>query len=65
VEALNQLRPKLSYQLQVPMVSILYQSVNVNINYPKSHTCYKDVIVDLKAYSGTEDKHGVLQVLCA
>jgi hypothetical protein len=61
----NELQQDVYYQLQVPLGSILYQLVTVNIYYPKSCVCTEDVIVDLKAYSAAEDKQGGLQVLCA
>jgi hypothetical protein len=48
----------------VPLGSILYQRVTVNIHYPKSCVWTEDVISDLKAYSAAEDKQGGLQVLC-
>jgi hypothetical protein len=51
VEDPYQLREDVSDQLQVPLGSILYQPVTVNINYPKS-------------YSPVEDKQGGQQVLC-
>jgi hypothetical protein len=65
VEDPNELRQNVSDQLQVPLGSILYQPVTVNINYLKSVTWDEDVIADLKAYSVAEDKQGELQVLCA
>jgi hypothetical protein len=65
VEDTNELRQDVSHQLQVPLGSILYQPVTVNIHYPKSCTWTEDVITDLKAYSVAEDKQGGLQVLCA
>jgi hypothetical protein len=65
VEDPNELRQDVSDQLQVPLGSILYQPVTVNIHYPKSGTWYEDVIADIKAYSAAEDKQGGLQVLCA
>jgi hypothetical protein len=49
----------------VPLGSILYQLVTVNIHYPRSCDWTEDVIADLKAYSAAEDKQGGLQVLCA
>jgi hypothetical protein len=60
----NELRQDVSDQLQVPLGSILYQLVSVNIDYPKSHTWDEEVVTDLKAYSAAEDKQGGLQVLC-
>jgi hypothetical protein len=65
VEDPNELRKKLSDQLQVPLGSILYQMVTVNIHYPKSCIWTEDVIADPKAYSAAEDNQGGLQVLCA
>jgi hypothetical protein len=59
------LRQDVSDKLQVPLGSILYQPVTVNIHYPKSFVWTEDVILDIKAYSATEDKQGGLQVLCA
>jgi hypothetical protein len=64
VEDPNELRQDVSDQLQVPLGSILYQHVTVNIHYPKSCVWTDDVIADLKAYSAAEDKQGGLQVLC-
>jgi hypothetical protein len=60
----NELRQDLSDQLQVPLGSILYQPVTVNIHYPNSCVWTEDVIADLKSYSAAEDKQGGLQVLC-
>jgi hypothetical protein len=51
VEDPNELRQDVSDQLQVPLVSILYQPVTVNIHYPKSCVWKEDVIADLKAHS--------------
>jgi hypothetical protein len=65
VEDPNYLLQDVSDQLQVPLGSILYQPVTVNIHYPKSCVLKEDVIVDLKAYSAAEDKERGLQVLCA
>jgi hypothetical protein len=64
VEDPNELRQDVSHQLQVPLGSILYQPVTVNIQHPKSCVWTEDVIADLRAYSATEDKQGGLQVLC-
>jgi hypothetical protein len=64
VEDPNELRQDTSDQLQVPLGSILYQPVTVNIHYPKSCVWTEDVIADIKAYSVAEDKQGGLQVLC-
>jgi hypothetical protein len=60
----SELRQDASDQLQVPIGSILYQPVTVNIHYPKLCVWTEDVIADLKAYSAAEDKQGGLQVLC-
>jgi hypothetical protein len=60
----NELRQDVYDQLQVPLGSILYQHVTVNIHYPKSCVWTEDVIADLKAYSAAEDKQVGLQVLC-
>jgi hypothetical protein len=60
----SELRHDAYDQLQVPIVSILYQHVTVNIQYPKLCVWTDDVITDLKAYSTAEDKQGGLQVLC-
>jgi hypothetical protein len=65
VEDPNELRQDVSDQLQVPLGSIVYHPVTVNIRYPKSCTWTEDFIADLKAYSAAEDKQGGLQVLCA
>jgi hypothetical protein len=47
----------------VPLGSIIYQTVTVNIHYPRSNTWRKDVIADLKAYSVAEDIHSGLQLI--
>jgi hypothetical protein len=65
VEDPNEFRQYVSDQLQVPLGSILYQPITVNIHYPKSCVWTEDVIADLKAYSAAEDKQRGLQVLCA
>jgi hypothetical protein len=65
VEDPNELRQDVSDQLQVPLGSILYKTVTVDIHYPKSFVWTEDFIADLKAYSAAEDKQGGLQVLCA
>jgi hypothetical protein len=64
VEDPNEFRQDVSDQLQVPLGSILFQPVTVNIHYPKSCVWTEDVIADLKACSAAEDKQGGLQVLC-
>jgi hypothetical protein len=64
VEDPNELQQDVSDQLWVPLGSILYQPVTVNIHYPKSCVWTEDVIADIKAYSVAEDKQGGLQVLC-
>jgi hypothetical protein len=61
----NELRQKVSDQLQFTLGRILYQPVNVNIHYPKSGNWDKDIIADINAYSAAEDTQGGLQVLCA
>jgi hypothetical protein len=65
VEDPNDLQQNVSDQLQLPLVSILYQMVTVNIHYMESGIWDKDVIIDLKAYSAAEDKQGGLKLLCA
>jgi hypothetical protein len=65
VEDPNELQQYVSDQLQVPLGSILYQPVTVNIHYPKSGTWDEDVIADIKVYSAAKDKQGGLQILCA
>jgi hypothetical protein len=65
VEDPNELRQDVSDQLQVPLGSIRYQPVIVNIHYPKSCVLTEDVIADLKDYSVAEDKQGGLHVLYA
>jgi hypothetical protein len=60
----SELRKDASDQLQVPIGSILYQPVTVNIRYPKLCIWTEDVIADLKAYIAAEDKQGGLQALC-
>jgi hypothetical protein len=52
----SELQQDASDQLQVPIGSILYQPVTVNIHYPKLCVWTEDVIADLKAYSAAEDK---------
>jgi hypothetical protein len=65
VEDPNELQQDVAGHLQVPLGSILYQPVNVNIHYLKSGTWDEDVIAYPKDYSAVEDKQGGLQVLCA
>jgi hypothetical protein len=48
--------------MDIPVTSILFQYVTVNINYPKAKTWPQDVITDLKSYSASEDKQGSLPV---
>jgi hypothetical protein len=55
----SELRQDASDQLQVPIGSILYQPVTVNIHYPKLCVWTEDVIADLKSYSAAEDKQGI------
>jgi hypothetical protein len=65
VEDPNELQQYVSDQFKVPLGSILYKLVTVNINYPKLCIWTEDAIADLKAYSAAEDKQGGLQVVCA
>jgi hypothetical protein len=51
--------------LQVPLGSIFYQTVTVNIHYPRSNTWSEEVIADLKAYIVAEDRQGGLHVICS
>jgi hypothetical protein len=48
--------------LNLPLGSILYQPVTVNIHYPKNNTWTQEVIEDLESSSAAEEKHGELQV---
>jgi hypothetical protein len=57
------LRQGSSEQLQVPVGSIIYHPVTVNIHYPKSNTWSQEVIEDIRAYSVAEDRQGELQLL--
>jgi hypothetical protein len=46
----------------VPLGSILYQPVTVNIHYPNYNTWSQEEIEDLESYSAAEEKQGELQV---
>jgi hypothetical protein len=46
----NELRQDVSDQLQVPLGSILYQPVTVNIHYPKSCVWIEDVITRMSSH---------------
>jgi hypothetical protein len=52
----------ISKQLNLPLGSILYQPVTVNIHYPKNNTWTQEVIEDLESSSADVDKQGELQV---
>jgi hypothetical protein len=59
----NELRQEVSDQSQVPLGSIIYQSVTVNIHYPRPNNWSEEVIADLRSYSVAEDRQGGLQVV--
>jgi hypothetical protein len=51
-----------SKQLYVPLGSIIFQLVTINIHYSKSNTWTQEVIEDLESYSAADDKYVELQV---
>jgi hypothetical protein len=52
-----------SKQLNLPLGSILYEPVTINIHYPKNNNWTQEVIEDLESYSADDEKQGELQVM--